>query len=386
MGNIGEDLADLDDASGPSPSHVAPKRDQTTGKFINPAEKSPEKQKEVPKPEEKAPEIPEPERPAEEERPSNMRQLGKKYDELKKERDTVLQPKIQSLEAKTKEYERAIEELRTKQPDLKPFQEKMAALEKERAQLLEIVRHADYEKSPEYQEKYVTPYNEAWAKALWEVTQLSKTSEDGTIRRATENDLLALANASLDDMDDLAAQWFPKSAARVIRHVEKIRDLADAQEKAKAEAKKGATEFETKRKQEFEQADTTFRSTYQGVTTDLPKKYPKIFGTDETDAQGNDLLKKGLEFADTVFSPNGNQLPAEKKAARLALIRFKAANHDRLFSRLKARDARIAELEASLKQYEDSGPPTDDAGQPGTGESDGTGMDAVEAELRKLDK
>ena len=25
MGNIGEDLADLDDASGPSPSHVAPK-------------------------------------------------------------------------------------------------------------------------------------------------------------------------------------------------------------------------------------------------------------------------------------------------------------------------------------------------------------------------
>ena len=363
-----------------------PSRDQTTGKFINPAEKSPEKQKEVPKPEEKAPEIPEPERPAEEERPSNMRQLGKKYDELKKERDTVLQPKIQSLEAKTKEYERAIEELRTKQPDLKPFQEKMAALEKERAQLLEIVRFSDYKKSPEFTDKYEKPYNEAWAKAVSEITQLGMALEDGTSRKATANDLLALANAPLDQLDDLAAQWFPKSSARVIRHVEKIRDLAELQDKALEDAKKGATEFETKRKQEFEQADTTFRSTYQGVTTDLPKKYPKIFGTDETDAQGNDLLKKGLEFADTVFSPNGNQLPAEKKAARLALIRFKAANHDRLFSRLKARDARIAELEASLKQYEDSGPPTDDAGQPGTGESDGTGMDAVEAELRKLDK
>jgi len=125
LGDIGSDLADLDAAGGPSPGPVAPKRDPSTGKFQKPQDKQPDKPKETPK-EEGQPEVPkdekQPEKPAEEERPSNMRQLGKKYDELKKERDTVLTPKIQSLEAKTKEYERTIEELRTKQPDVKPLQ------------------------------------------------------------------------------------------------------------------------------------------------------------------------------------------------------------------------------------------------------------------------
>ena len=80
-------------------------RDPVTKKFVKAEAKpveAPQKPQEAPEDKE-ATEVPsEPEKPVEAEKPSNIRALGKAYDELKKERDTVYKPKLQSLEAKTK--------------------------------------------------------------------------------------------------------------------------------------------------------------------------------------------------------------------------------------------------------------------------------------------
>lgn len=361
----------------------APERPRTPeGKFKKP-EKAPERPQDEPK-DEKAPETPEsPEKPVDEPKPGTMRALGKAYDELKGERDKVLRPQIQSLESKVKEYESRIEQMTKAQPDLKPIQDRAAAIEKENQQLREAIRFADYRKSPEFTEKYEKPYNEAWSKAVSEVTQLNLVMEDGTSRKATANDLLALANAPLDQLDDLAAQWFPKSAARVIRHVERVRDLAEAQDTALKEAQKGAGEFHQKRTQAEQQANQAFAQSYQGANTELTTKYPKWFAPDETDPKGNDLLKKGYEYADTVFSPNGTQLTPQQKAGRLAVIRAKAANHDRLVARVKSYDARIAELEAKLAEFENSEPPTDEAGSPS---AHGTVYDPEASDRRELEE
>jgi hypothetical protein len=381
--DIGE-LTGMDEAD-ETQKRESSNRDER-GKFTKQPEKAPEKAKDKPEPE-NAPETPpEAEKAVEEPKPGTMRALGKAYDDLKKERDSVLQPKLQSLEAKTKEYERTIEQLKTQAPDVKPFQEKLTALEKENQQLREVVRFSDYKKSPEFTEKYEKPYNEAWSKAVGEVTQLNLQMEDGTVRKATANDLLALANAPLDQLDDLAAQWFPKSSPRVIRHVEKVKDLAEAQDKALQEAQKGAGEFIAKRTQAEQQTNQAFAQAYTGATTELTKKYSKWFAPDEADPQGNDILKKGFDYADTVFSPNGNQLTPEQKAGRLAVIRAKAANHDRLIARNKSHVARIAELEASLAEFEKSEPTTTTAGNPGRGNGVYDPMAEDEAELRKLDR
>ena len=382
---LGDDMAELSEMdAADSRGEPAPKRDEK-GKFVKP-EEAHKPAYDKPEPE-KAPETPpEPQKPVEEPKPGSMRALGKAYDEKVKLINSELQPKIQSLEAKTKEYERTIEDLRKAQPDLKPFQEKVSALEKENQQLREVVRFADYRKSPEFVEKYEKPYNEAWAKAVSEVTQLNMTMEDGTTRKATANDLLALANAPLDQLDDLAAQWFPKSSPRVIRHVERVRDLAEAQDKALQEAQKGAGEFTEKRSKEVQQAAESFRTSYEGANRELTTKYPKWFAPSDTDPQGNEILKKGFDYADTVFSPNGTQLSPEQKAGRLAVIRAKAANHDRLVSWVKARDARIAELEASLAEYEKSEPTTETAAQPGAGTGVYDPFAEDEAELKKMDR
>lgn len=389
LGDITSDLADLDAAGEAELRGTTPKRG-TDGKFTKPEDQpqpEPEKAPELERP------VAEPEKPADEPKPGTMRALGKAHDAKVKEINEVLRPKIQSLESKVQEYEKTITELRTKQPDLKPVQEKMAAVEKENAALREEIRFANYKKHPEFTEKYEKPYNEAWARAVHEISQLPIETEDGTVRRANEKDILSLANAPLDQLDIRAEKEFGRSSARVIRHIEKIKDLAEAQDKALEDAKKGSTEFESKRTLEKQTQDAEISKTYSETSTELVKKYPKWFAPDEADPAGNELLRKGFDYSAGVFENtpvlvNGETRPltAVEKVKRLAVIKAKAANHDRLVSRLKSRDARIAELETELKGYTESEPPAGTAGDKPSGTKPGGFMDDVEAELRKLDK
>lgn len=381
LSDIKSDMADLDAAGGDAPSHPpAPKRGED-GKFKASETKPGKNETQTPDPETK---LADPETNPDEPKPGTMRALGKKYDALKEERDTVLQPKVQSLEAKVAEYERTVAELKARQPDAGPIQERMTAIQKENEALREEIRYVNYRKHPEFTEKYEKPYEEAWAKAVGEITQLNMEMEDGSVRRATPNDFLALANAPLDQLDDLAQKWFPKSAARVIRHVEKMRDLAEQQSVALENAKKGALEFDQKLMAAMQQQNQAFQQAYNGAGTELVKKYPKWFAPDETDPAGNELLKKGFEFTDTVFGGNGNLNPAQK-ASRLAVIRAKAANHDRIASRLKAQQTRVAELEAKLADYESSEPPTDRGGQPGSSGGD-SWEERTASDFRAMDR
>ncbi len=122
-------------------------------------------------------------------------------------------------------------------------------------------------------------------------------------------------------------------------------------------------------------------------------KYPKWFAPDEADPQGNELLKKGFDYTATVFDNkpdtiNGENRPLTpvEKVKRLAVIKAKAANHDRLVARLKAEQKARAEAESKVAEYESSEPPTDDAGSPSRTRNGGDFMSDVEAEIRKLDR
>lgn len=308
--------------------------------------------------------------------PVRTAELRARYDETK--------AKLADLEPKLAQYERELTELRNKAPDTRQFETRVSELQKENEALKEEIRFANYQKHPEFVDKYQKPYLEAWNKAVSEISQLNITTEDGQTRKATAADFLALAQAPLDQLDGLAEEWFPKSAARVIRHVEKIRDLAEAQEQALNDARKGAGEREKVQTEQQKQQSEAVAKAYTESSVELAQKYPKWFAPEDGDAAGNELLKKGFEYADSVFNKGGNLNP-EQKAKRLAVVRAKAANHDRLASRLKAASARIKELEADIKAYEES-EPGGGAAQPGGG---GDGKDFVadaNAELDALDR
>jgi hypothetical protein len=323
-------------------------------------------------------------------KPVKAAELRAAYDNLKKEKREVLEPKIQQLEAKLKELE-------ARQPeDTKPLVEKITAAEKRAAELEQHIQFVDYQKSQEFQTKYQQPYVEAWTKAVADFGQLSVRMPDGTdeatgepkftTRQATADDLLYLANLPLSQMDDQAEAMFGKSAPRVIRHVERVRELSDAQNRALSEAQKKGAEWSKTRQVQMQQFQQQQHTLWTDYNKQIAERFPEMFGPKEGDAEGNALLAKGFEQADRLFAPTPATQPktTEERIQFHALLRNKIANHDRLAKRLRTVSAELAEARKALEEYEKSAPP---AGKGGDARpANKSFMDEVDEELRKLDK
>jgi hypothetical protein len=334
------------------------------------------------KPDDKAPDQPT--------KPVKAAELRVAYDNLKKEKREVLEPKIQSLEAKIKELE-------SRQPeDTAPIVEKMTAIEKRNAELEQHIQFVDYQKSKEFTEKYQQPYTEAWTKAVADFGQLTvrvpgevdaATGEPSfTTRAATADDLLYLANLPLSQMDDQAEAMFGKSAARVIRHVERVRELSDAQNKALAEAKNKGGEWVKTRQIQMQQQAQAHQKLWTDYNKQIAERFPKMFAPEEGDTEGNELLVKGFAQADRLFAPTKDSAfkTPEERIQFHAMLRNKIANHDRLAKRLKTTQAELAEAKEALAAYEQSEPP---AGKGGAARPAAkTFEQEVDEEIRKLDR
>ncbi len=310
-------------------------------------------------------------------KPVKAADLRAAYDGAK-QKNKEYETRIAELSSKVKEYESRAPE------DNKPLLDKLAEREKKIAEYEEELKFTNYVKHPEFTEKYQKPYNEAWAKAVREVEQLQVQQEDGTARQATPQDILALANSPLASLDERAEAMFGRSAARVIRHVERIRDLAEAQEKAIADAKTSGSEREKSWKLQQQERNAKVSTILKKTNEDLATKYPKWFGHDATDTDGNAAFDKGMDYVDKVFSGDPS-IPEDQRISRMAVIRNKAANHDRLALHLKNANSQIAELKASLSAYENSEPPTGKASEASTAKT-GNWQDDANAEIDAMDK
>jgi hypothetical protein len=323
-------------------------------------------------------------------RPMKAATLRQAFEELKKEKREILEPKIQSLESKLKEIETAGGQVP------KQFQEKLAATEKRNAELEAHIEFLDYEKSTKFEKEHKQPYSEAWFSAVADFSQLKvreatgELGEDGQpiyrMRQATDQDLLKLGNLDLSEMDEEAEAMFGKSAPRVIRHVERVRELATAQDKALKDAKSRAGEASKMRSFQMQQYQQQEHSFWEQCNKEIAEKFPAVFGPVEGDADGNALLQKGFEEADRLFSPDPKAKP-QTAAERIQFhtkLRNKIANHDRLFRQNKSMKAELEEAKKALAEYEDSAPPAGRGGSPRAPSKDF--MQEVDAELDKMDK
>lgn len=373
-----EELAALDAAGGAAPPPKGKKKEGAEVVPPKPGDKPAPKPGETPpKPGEKAGAAAPPPDDVE---PKSVPELRTAYKKVKEARQE-LHGKLTAAEARIKELEAGGGK---GEADLKPLQDQLEALKQRNAKLEEQIEYTDFSQSEKFKKEYAEPYAKAWAKAIAEVTQLTISYQDEAghdiTRKATDKDLLALANAPLDQVDELAEAWFGRSAARVIRHVERVRDLADAQNTALEEAKSKAGERLKERGETTKAFASKVNAAYEGAKADLAKKFPKWFAHDETDQEGNALWDKGLEFNQSVFASNGKLTP-EQKAARLAVVQFKAANHDRLARRLKMAMKDLADAQAALAEYEKSGEP----GKPGERAAAGGEKGYLESAFKELE-
>lgn len=342
--------------------------------------------------------------PPVEKTPSNIKKLREGYEERGKKIREELEPELHRLRTRVKE----LEETPNTAPD-KAQVEKYQALERRNQELEAEIRFVDYTKSQEYQEKYDKPYREQWERALADLEELTVEDGAGNTRPANKDDLLRLARMKLGDARKAANEMFGDSADDVMFHVREIRRLADAGHAAKEEARKQAEQHVQESQTKTKEQVAARNKMWTQSNSELAQRFPLMFAPVQGDEDGNTLLQKGFALADYIFR-NGGISEAERKLlpqrfqadleanngrlspenlVRLhALVRNKAANHDRVVRRLNLVKKELAEAKKALAEYEDSSPPTGGTRGPrGTGRiTAGNYLDEANAEIDKMDK
>lgn len=382
--DIDKELASLDDSAPPSKPASPPK----------PAAQPAEKPKAATQPEQ-------PQKPEEPVRPVKAADLRGAYETLKKKVKDEYEPELSKLRNR-------VQELESRKPEdnsqlVKDFED----AKKRRDELESEMRFQNYRKSSEFQQKYAKPYEDAWKKAIAELSELTVTDDQGNTRAATTADLVQLANMPLGEARRQARVMFGEAADDVMAHRRTIRELSEAQEKALEDAKSMSAEREKKLTSERQIQHQQTLQLWKKANEDLAKKYPNWFSTVEGDAEGNTLLNKGFALADLRFvgakdlsaeqiemlperfknaiKANDGMLPVQDRVALDALLRNKIASHSRLALNLKRAKDRIKELETSLAQYESSEPPAGKGGSGGGGRQL-TPLEDAEAELDAIDR
>ena len=287
-----------------------------------------------------------------------------------------------------------VQEFETKSPeDPAPVLAKIKTLEERNADLEKRIALVDYEQSQEFATKYDQPYRQMWQRATSAFSQLTVKEPAGTDettgepvfrpRHATEADLVKLGALPLSELDEAAAQMFGPSAPRAVQYIERLRDLAEAKQNAIAEAQHKAGEWKSQRemmtKAEQKARDDAWRATNKA----LEEKFPKAFKPEEGNTDDASAHTKGFALSDLVFLGQEGLTPEQIEAlppafkdtvksrqpltpaqrVKLhAIARLKMANHDRQVARVKKLSARVAELEKTLADYEQSEPSTSRAG------------------------
>jgi hypothetical protein len=304
---------------------------------------------------------------------------------------------------KAKTLENELTELRTKHTELEqrvPKTEgeraqlatKLADLEKKHNEVLSELQFANYERSPEYKEKYEKPYHDAFTRAHRDISELTVTEEDRTQpadengkyptkeRAAKPEDFDQIYQLPLGAATKLAAKKFgPEAVSIVMGHRATIRQAAEAAVNALNTWK----ESSAKRQKEMETQSIQTRERVAGLWTqvnaDIKSKNKDLFDERPDDKEWNEALQKGTQMADAYFSDRSQQ-PVEQRVVFDAHVRNRVAAFPALVSRMRKLETQNAQLAKDLAAMRGSAP-----GAPGSA-SPTPPADESEGAMAEFDK
>lgn len=274
------------------------------------------------------------------------------------------------------------------------YEKKLSEVTKKLDEVQNEMRFIDYTKHPEYQEKYQKPYEEAWQRAVSELSEINVVDpETNQPRTASAEDLMTLVNLPLGKARELAEQYFGNFADDVMGHRKEIRKLFETQQKALKDAKEQGG---TREKQMQETSQKKFAEVTKAVTEIWEKsnseikadpKFGKFFAPVEGDEEGNARLQRGYELADSAFGkdPRDPSLSAEDRANIVRVhtaIRNRAAAFGRLVHSLSKAEAERDALKERLAKIESTTPATGGQITQPQGTRPASAHDAVFAALR----
>jgi len=343
--------------------------------------------------------------PKPEAKPFKSAELRNAYEGLKKKIKEEYEPKareVDTLRARVKEFESRDDGA------AKAAQDRWAAVEKRNAELEARIQLLDFETSKPYQEEFQKPYEEAWGVALRELKGLKMTvtdpqSGEDVVREVSQADIAYFANLEPGVRRTEINRLFPEDKEEVKRHVNQISFLAEKSFARKQKAQQDAVEHAKNSTIQQQQAQEERMRMWRSNNEVISAKYPQWFAKAEGDNEGNAIFDKGAALADLAINPHdltaeriallptvlkdqiqsGKPFTQQQLVQMHAIIRNKAANHDRLIHQNKTLTTRIKELEKSLKDYEESSPD----GVPAGKDRSGKPVDQTwESELEALDR
>lgn len=271
--------------------------------------------------------------------------------------------------------------------------DRLAKAEQRAKELEDHIRFVDYEKSQEFKEKYETPYEQSWAKALADLQDITTTDANGNESKLSPSHMLELVNMSLPKAREMANELFGDFADDVMSARKSIREMFDAKAKALSDAK---TNGATRMKEAAEKAQSEQAQIHESVTKNWDKwkaavtkdeKFGKYFNTVDGDEQGNQRLAKGFALVERAFSENPMD-PKHTPEQREAIIKRQAAVFNRAAGFGKAvlmattLEAKVKALETELAKYKGSEPSTTGALITNAPAASGKPMDAMFARLK----
>lgn len=289
-----------------------------------------------------------------------------------------LREELAKQKARAEAYEKEIATLKAPKEDPEKLQltEKLTAAEKRAQEREDELRFANYERSEEYQTKYVKPYVDAFNTARHKITSLDvvertqpftdPTTGEVTARvvqkgrPATAEDFDAIALTVSDrEARNLAKQMFGEDYTIAMAQREKVLELNSSRETALVEQRtKGAErekqQLETRKRTEAENIKRN-AELWTTANKEFAEKHPDWFTDVEGDDVANQMLAKDIKTTDSLFG-DVSQLPPEKVVRMHSEMRNRAAAAGKLAHLLTKTKARLAEVEAKLKGYEGSEP------------------------------
>lgn len=250
----------------------------------------------------------------------------------------------------------------------KEFTERLTKAEARAKELEDHLRFLDYQKHPEFIDKYQKPYEAAWKRAMTELGEVGVTdAATGQVRAATADDMMKLVTLPLGAAIQQAKEMFGEYAPYAIDHRNKIKELFDSQQNALKEAREGGA----KREQEMQEKTQAQRSEAAKAIQQVWEQENRAISTDsevghyftpvEGDQEGNTALVKGYQLVDKAFAenPQDPNITPEERAARIkrhVALRNRAAAFGRLRRWHEKDQATIAELKKELEQFKQSEP------------------------------
>ena len=322
------------------------------------------------KPEEKKPDVKAPDQkpdaklepPKPPDKPAEVKPDGKpkKDTDFLREELAKHKARAEALEAEITKFKTT----KTEDPEKKALSEKLTKAEQRAKEIEDELRFANYERSPEFKEKYAKPYETAWVEAMSDLEETVVPNQDGSLRKATKDDLMKIINLPIQQAGELAEQLFGKAERTMMDHRSSILKTWKAQQNAIVEGRKMAeqrekelTEQHTKQQSELRKLQSELRSTKE---PDFLKRHPELAVTmdakgEPVDKEFAELLQRDRSVTDNLFNEESKLAP-EKKLELHAEMRNRAAHFGAVLKLARKAVTELAELKQKLAEYEKSEP------------------------------